>query len=316
MVTIDDGHTGWPVGDTAWSIYHDVDRYFRERGLAKLSAEERGALPIAHSQARTRADRSRRATAFPAAGIITVHGAYMHVEPWPGSAMPPRPVALFCNDADALRAAKDLSNLAGNDGTTGAIRAVTLDGGLSCHLIADEPPLRIWELATYLAEYGRAKLTSEERAALGLAPEPSFPAILTVYEALEVHVQGGIGGCVRGEATGVGVFLHEADAQQAVKGLCNREGENGETWAVRVLTLDGRTGWKLPLAHPGTGDCKEAPAVTVWHAFDAYLRERAQARLTAGERLAILPLVEPETGGAHAAPSLIGLVTLYEATQT
>ena len=309
IVTADGGRTGWPVTDTAWPVVHDVENYLRARGLARLSAEERSALPIAKSQPRARADRSRHA--FPSAGLITVHGAYMDV----AHKAPAKLVALFCDDADALRAAKDLSNVAGSDGHTAPLRTVTLDGGLSCHLLGDEPPLRIWELAAYLAERGRAKLTSEERAALGLAPEPPVPAILTVYEVLEVHVDRGIGGNVMKNMTGVGVFLRAAEAQQAAKGLCNEEGQDGETRPVRLLTTDGRTGWKLPFGHDRASDCEEGPPVTVWHGIDAYFRERARARLTAGERLALLPPVEHETGGPPAAPRLRGLVTLYQATQ-
>ncbi len=192
---------------------------------------------------------------------------------------------------------------------------MTLDGGLSCHLLGDEPPLRIWELAAYLAERGRAKLTSEERGALGLVPEPPFPAVLTAYEVLAVQVDRSLGGNVMRDMTGVGVFLRASEAQQAARGLCNEEGQDGETRPVRVLTIDGRTGWKLPLGHDRAGDCEEGPAVTVWYGLAAYLRERARARLTAGERLALLPPVERESGGPPAAQRLMGLVTLYEATQ-
>ena len=316
MVTADGGRTGWLVKHTPWPIWHDVDIYLRERGLAKLSDAECGALSTAASQARTRADRSRHATTVPLAGVITVHGAYRYAEERGHPETLGELVALFCDDADALRAAKDLSDLAGRDGKTSAMRAVTLDGGLSCHLIGDEPPLRIWELAAYLAERGLAKLTPEERAALGLTHEPLFPAILTVHEALQVHVDRGIGGSLVQTMTGVGLFLRASDAQRAARDLCNEAGQDGETRPVRVLTLDGRVGWKLPLAHARTGECEEVPGVAIWRDQDAYLRERARARLTVGERLAVLPRVEPEPGGTPAAPPLVGLVRLYEATQT
>ncbi len=107
MVTADGGRTGWLVTDTAWPIGHDVESYLRVRGLAKLSTEERSALPIAKSQPQTRADRPRHATAFPAAGLITVHGAYAHREELGSPKTAAKLVALFCDDAAALRAAKD-----------------------------------------------------------------------------------------------------------------------------------------------------------------------------------------------------------------
>jgi hypothetical protein len=312
MVTVDGGRTGWRIED-AWPIWRDVHRYLRERALAKLSVPERDALSMAVGQAPTGAEQARAVPGIPSAGLITVHGAsYQHVDGHGRAETPAKLSALFYTEADALRAALDLSNGAGHDGITRAIRAVTLDGGLSCHMIGDEPPWRIWELTAYLAERARAKLTAEESAALGLAPEPTYPAIVTAYEAVAVHVQPSFGGCQIQNLKGVGVFVRASDAQQAARGLSNEPGRDGQTRPVRVMTLDGRSGFRVPLAHDGT----EAPPVTVWHSLDAYLRERARARLTAGEQLAALPAVEPVTGGAPQASPFVGVVELWEAVQT
>jgi hypothetical protein len=134
--------------------------------------------------------------------------------------------------------------------------------------------------------------------------DPPAPGIFTVWAALNVSHNQGIGDN-RADRVRVGLFARASDAVRAAKGLCNHPGEDGAISPVRVLSLDGRGGWEVP---PGL------EPVALCNDIDAYLRERAAAKLTAEEAAVSRLVAPPPVDGVHPLPSP-GKLTVYEAAQ-